>query len=420
MKNTQAGRAVNQAGIASYDIAAISETIGTTATPYLDEVHLGPEGERLKLSEPTVAREVAARLSGAAGNSASAVGLRDTLDDRAEAQGLGAFLANEEPSELAAKRGVVQAEVELEHLNAMKDTSLPQRAKLLSMAGKPIMIMGDASLLAGRWYFNGGDLFLSIAGAASAAVAAVATGTMCGRSLRVAQQRAARGTAPVDCPGGLGDLYGDDRSARAASRFWLAAAALAALLLGGAIAAISSGQGDPAIEAAGLGLLAAFTVLGSTALEAYGTNAAYDRIIQTRSNLAEAQTRLRSFSDLHRARAEAASRANTLSVAGAKEAIAAAQTTFVIADRTKDDPRNFGYESPLSSEEVAVPLPAAVKDDTVDGVEEGSFDWPSSDAEDGHHWKELMESFGRAPIPGFPVLSSSNGHKPASSGAGTP
>src|SRR5581483_2711803 len=114
---------------------------------------------------------------------------------------------------------------------------LPKGSKAVSLAGKPVMVMGDAAFLANAFYMSGTPLPLAFIAGASAGMTAVAAGTIAGRQVMQAQQRHARGALPDRPHPSVTDLFRTDGhdAATAAGRFWSTVALVTSLMLGIAI-----------------------------------------------------------------------------------------------------------------------------------------------------------------------------------------
>jgi hypothetical protein len=359
-------------GAGGYDIGAIAEQHGSTPVQFIDDRLINPADGTLKELDPatTQARENAGRL----GNAAAAAVLDRTTREagtyHAAAEEKTAEYDGSQTELIALTKNLVQCSAVEQWLLATPDSTRPTGSKFFSWAAKPICFLGDTCVIAGSLYVTGAPMFAAVATGLSASAGAVCAGSVAGHNAAVAYKRDRRGAAPDKCPDVLADLYKDPDDGDKTWSIWCWVGAGFTTVLGFGVMTIGIGAGIAPVEAMGTGLLSALTVAGSAAAEAYATNPAADRLDKYRSKRENFAAAIGRISQLRAAAQALFTSAATIRAAGPHEARAAFQTTIVVS--LPNDPRTFGYLSPMPAEsarlELPTTLPAIVEPPSVDAT----------------------------------------------------
>lgn len=228
---------------------------------------------------------------------------------------------------------------------AIPCSTLDPKRKLFSTVPKPGFIVGDTAVMAVVLVRSGTPEWLAILVGFSMALSTVMAGSQFGQMMMLAAHRRSRGFAPDNCAPEHRGFY-DDGTADADLGRWLTLGGVTAGALLVSLTLIGVGEGDPAPLAFGFGLLAALTLGGAAAAEAYGTNGAAEYRHDLERNRDLAAVKLTEFEGWASQAAHDDELADVLLVAAEHDAVAAAITVEVTADRTPDNPNIFDYTHP--------------------------------------------------------------------------
>jgi hypothetical protein len=321
--------------------------VRATAVPVADDQLRDDDGNP---KTPTTSREEvrAKRLGAAAAHATFAQRIWDVIAQlRRNVAGHRARLDAAEP-----RRAITEDEYGMYGQAAANAATIPNcnldpKRRVVATVPKPGFIIGDTAVMAVVLVRSGAPAWLAVLVGLSMALSTVMAGSQLGQMLTLAAQRRARGPVPEECPLEHRGFY-DNGTADADLARWLALGVLTGGALFVSLTLIGVGDGDPPPLAVGFGLLAALTLGGAAATEAYGTNAAAEYRHDLEQHRDRAAERLTEFEDWAFQAAHDDELATSLSVAAEHEAVAAAITVDAIADRTPDTPNIFGYTHPAA------------------------------------------------------------------------
>ena len=325
--------------------AVVANEVRSTPAPVADDQLRDGDGNPIT---PSNSREEvrANRLGGGAAHATFAERIAQRIAGlRATAAGLLGRLEAAEPRRAIAddEHGLFsQARV---NAAAIPCSTLDPKRKLFATVPKPGFIVGDTAVMAVVLVRSGAPAWLAILVGFSMALSTVMAGSQFGQMLMLAAHRRDRGPIPDPCPLEHRGFYDDGTSDADLGR-WLLLAALTAGALLVSLTLIGVGEGDPASLAFGFGLLAALTLGGAAAAEAYGTNAAAEYRQDLERNRDLAAGKLTEFEGWAAQAAHDDELADVFLVAAEHDAVAASITVEAIADRTPDKPNIFGYTHP--------------------------------------------------------------------------
>jgi len=336
--------------------AATADEIRSTPVPVSDDDLRDGKGNRVV---PTATREEA--RANQLGNAARSAAIAEDVEHqiapvRANAAGLRDQRDAANPRRVVAEQAYGLLSRACLAMAAVPNSTLDPRRKFLSTAPKAGFVTGDTAVMAVLLTRSGAAIWLAVLLGLSMALSTVMVGSQLGRELAIGFQRRERGPAPDRCPNGHVDLYDDGRAGANLER-WVIVGSLTtgALLMG--VTLIGVGQGDPAPLAFGFGLLAALTFGGAAGAEAYGTNAAAERLQGLQAQRDSVREEVCSLEHLSYEVAHQAELADTLLFGAHHSGIAAAITVEATADRSPDSPHVFGYSQSEPTPRVAMVTP---------------------------------------------------------------
>ncbi len=337
--------------------AATAAEVRSTPVPVSDDDLRDDKGKRV-VPKDTREETRANRLGDAARSATIAEAVDGQIAPiRARAAGLREQREGANPRRAIAKQTFDLLSKACLAMAAVPNSTLDPRRKFLATAPKPGFVIGDTAVMAVVLTRSGAATWLAILLGCSMALSIVMVGSQLGHVLAVSYQRRERGPAPDDCPTGHRDLYDDGRAGADLDRWIIVGASTTGALLMG-VTLIGAGQGDPVSLAFGFGLLSALTFGGATAAEAFGTNAAAERLQGLQTQCDSARDELCSLEGLDYDVAHQSELADALLFGAQHRGIAAALTVEADADRSPDSPHVFGYSHTESVARVVPTMPA--------------------------------------------------------------
>ena len=324
--------------------AASSEVISATRLPLVDYLVTGPNAESMIPAEAHFREEArAVNLGHAAGHVVVGEALRDEIRAPLAAH-LGAEARREaaEPRRRTARQIHAAAADVVLALRAVPLNDVDPVRRWSANGAKVLLIIGDTCVLANQVYRAATPIWLAIPLGLSLATSVVAIGSKCGHEIATDHQRRDRGRAPERAPSIVRPYY-DDGAAEERFRIWQRLCFIAAGAMFFSLYFMGSGSGDPAVLAAGYGLLGALTVAGSAGAEAYAANDAAEQRERAEVRLTRSSVQLREFEDLEQRSAHQLSEATALETAAHHRGVAIAATVTATANRLPDTPEIGGY-----------------------------------------------------------------------------
>jgi hypothetical protein len=252
------------------------------------------------------------------------------------------------------------------------DTTLSPKREILSLTFKAGFFVGDSTILALLLNRAGSPLALSLLAGVSLASSMVAVGSTSGHRRAAFDQREGRGDPPANCDSSTAHLFRQPapQDLRDDEEFvqprpdtpWLVASLAVAIATFTGLLMLGLNAGDGAKLALGAALLAAVTVVGSAAAEAFGTNEGADMRKRLLKQLGSARKEIESHAAVDATAAGSKARAQGLMVGLIHSAHSAARVTRWTAGREPDNPRVFDVDHPTSVVERSVVPGLAVAD----------------------------------------------------------
>ncbi len=243
-------------------------------------------------------------------------------------------------------------------VDQVPDTTITAKREALSLGFKVGFFVGDSTILALLFNRAGSPLVLSLLAGVSLASSMVAVGSTAGHRRAAFDQRDGRGDAPANCDLSVRHLFREQAPADLAAdeEFvpsrpdvpWVAASAMVAAATFVGLLMLGLNAGDGTKFAVGAALLAAVTVVGSAAAEAFGTNEGADLRKRLTKQKAAPCALIEEHAELNATAAEARARSQSLMVALIHTAHGAARSTRWLAGREPDNPRVFDVDHPAS------------------------------------------------------------------------
>lgn len=340
------------------NITGLAENIRENGVPYDDDRIASDDRGLRDITGPTWQEQQGQRVAAAAGSAVQSETIREATEPASQAEGLFARAQADQPRHEHESDNVETRTQENKDIRNLGHSDRARGAKGASWAAKSLMVLGDTFLMGSLLSGSGSNPVLAGLAGASIATGAVATGSMFGREYALAKQRKLRGPATDDTPIAVRSLTQSPDEGPAIDRLWAVLTVAFMSGVGVSIGMLLWGTVGILEEAIGLGVVTGLTVLGSAAAEAYGTNAAADRLAKNSRSIAKSISWLEGYNGRIESQSRYRTQANWILAAGAAEATSASLTHQVMASPMAYNPRQFGYEAREDAATFAASLPA--------------------------------------------------------------